>query len=870
MRITKLPVNLLVGYFFCVISLFAQTDNSGQGENDNSPVKKLKIINTDDRENNPIVSADGKIMFFNSTRKGTRAWATFDSLNNRYDEDIYFCKRLSNSLSEEVWSVPINLGSKINTKYDDGVVSVSPDCKKIYFTSVKKGWLLDDGPFYEAQLSDTQLTKIKGLGGGITMFFKNNTKSGDFNDDDPHSKRFRLYGASISADGKDFYFATTAGSEKGKHEIYVSHFIGKEWTYPQSLGSPINDSQFGDYAPFIAADGHTLFFASKRADGFGGDDIYVSINRDGVWQKPVNIGSPINSTANESFISMTASGENIYICSSRDQSDDIFTAPLSAILPPQYVVMLRGSVMDSLTERPLAARIIADETFSGDPLFNTSSDSKNGTYSVVLESGKNYTFTVVAPGYNMHSVAYQVPKNTTYRELMYNFKLSPISTTTSLDDFKPVAEEIEQNDPRAKEDYDDEVEDEEPTAKQIQLRGNITEKKTNKPLQAFVTLTDKNSGDTLGFTRASRNGNYKINLDQGVEYMINVSEPKHVPSSIPYSVPEVIYRKRVTSDFQLDKLEDAPSSIVETLKKDREEQLKNPKKNRAAKTASKSKYDNLDLRNLSGIVTDKTNGVPVMARVALFEKKSNNQAAESSALADGVYNLELLPGVSYNIVVQADGYQPEMKSFKIPKSSTNYNFTYNFSLNKLEQMKITKDAIEKSVVEQTNSTPNSSSNFEVLYDKNKQQNNDDDIAESRPFMSFGGKDVDVNPLYINLNAPFGYGTAAVNPILYPQLDSLIKMMKADPNMRIQIGGHTDNVGSASYNKYLSSLRADAVKIYLIEKGQLAPNRIKTKGFGFDQPIESNGNEEGRTKNRRVEIKMLKNRVYKRNRIVFNR
>lgn len=119
---------------------------------------------------------------------------------------------------------------------------------------------MDGGPFYYAQLRDTQLTNFKGLGGGITMFFRNNTKLNEKGDEDIHSKRFRLYGASISADGKDFYFATTAGTKSGFHEIFVSHFKNREWTYPQTLGSPINDSDYGNYAPFIAADGHTLFF----------------------------------------------------------------------------------------------------------------------------------------------------------------------------------------------------------------------------------------------------------------------------------------------------------------------------------------------------------------------------------------------------------------------------------------------------------------------------------------------------------------------------------------------------------------------------------------------------------------------------------
>lgn len=68
--------------------------------------------------------------------------------------------------------------------------------------------------------------------------------------------------------------------------------------------------------------------------------------------------------------------------------------------------------------------------------------------------------------------------------------------------------------------------------------------------------------------------------------------------------------------------------------------------------------------------------------------------------------------------------------------------------------------------------------MEALYtNKNQQQNDLEEYVTTKPIMSFGGKDLEVNPLFINLNAPFNYGTATVNPILYPQLDSLISMMK---------------------------------------------------------------------------------------------
>jgi outer membrane protein OmpA-like peptidoglycan-associated protein len=267
---------------------------------------------------------------------------------------------------------------------------------------------------------------------------------------------------------------------------------------------------------------------------------------------------------------------------------------------------------------------------------------------------------------------------------------------------------------------------------------------------------------------------------------------------------------------------------------------------------------------LNGTITDIGTGVPLSSNIYLNESKSGNQAASTNSLTDGLYEIKLIPGIKYDIVVRAEGYSPETKSLIIPKSSSKQEFTYNFSLSKLNEINSKNNSLSTFVNKVIEPSENQiDNNMEALYtNKNQQQNDLEEYVTTKPIMSFGGKDLEVNPLFINLNAPFNYGTATVNPILYPQLDSLISMMKNDESMRIQIGGHTDNVGSSSYNKYLSQLRADAVKIYLIEKGQFQNYRIKSKGFGLDQPIDTNESDQGRTNNRRVEIKLLKNKLIK--------
>lgn len=88
-----------------------------------------------------------------------------------------------------------------------------------------------------------------------------------------------------------------------------------------------------------------------------------------------------------------------------------------------------------------------------------------------------------------------------------------------------------------------------------------------------------------------------------------------------------------------------------------------------------------------------------------------------------------------------------------------------------------------------------------------------------------------------------------------ELDELVLMMQQQPNIRIEISGHTDNVGTSEYNLNLSQQRAQSVAKYLFNKG-IANHRIVSKGFGDTKPITENDTDAGRSQNRRTEFKIL--------------
>lgn len=115
--------------------------------------------------------------------------------------------------------------------------------------------------------------------------------------------------------------------------------------------------------------------------------------------------------------------------------------------------------------------------------------------------------------------------------------------------------------------------------------------------------------------------------------------------------------------------------------------------------------------------------------------------------------------------------------------------------------------------------------------------------------------VEVGSRIILKNIFFDFDKATLRPESAAELDRLYKLLNDVPTLRIEISGHTDNIGSAVYNQKLSEERAGAVVDYLIRKG-VNPVRLTYKGYGKEQPIATNETEEGRQMNRRTEFRVL--------------
>jgi outer membrane protein OmpA-like peptidoglycan-associated protein len=134
-----------------------------------------------------------------------------------------------------------------------------------------------------------------------------------------------------------------------------------------------------------------------------------------------------------------------------------------------------------------------------------------------------------------------------------------------------------------------------------------------------------------------------------------------------------------------------------------------------------------------------------------------------------------------------------------------------------------------------------------------------DMSNEKPGVPFERdyylEKIEVGTRVVLENIYFEINKAILTDASNIQLNQVVELLKTNESLKIEISGHTDNVASAEHNTQLSKNRAKAVVDYLVAQG-IDSNRLRSKGYGFRQPIESNNTPEGRAKNRRVEFKVI--------------
>ena len=363
-----------------------------------------KVVNSEFDDKRPSITADGKKMIFTSRRPRDKDSPVDKEGDGKYFDDIYMSLW---DTAKNMWSEPDLVSGAINTEFHDASCSISPDGKQIF--------VYKNDPL-EARGGDIWVSRL--------------SSSGRWGSPKPMGHMINTTywedGACISPDGNTLYFISERKVKGafGKGDIYMTTRASKggEWGEPVNLGPDIN-TEYDEGGVYIAADSKTLFFCSEGHSSMGSYDIFKTVNENGKWTKPVNVGYPINTMGAEKSFILTTDAKKAYIASDRPGGlgeRDIYKVDLTnyPILSkdPNKVVsstpgfsILKGTVLSNEGAAALEAEInIYDE--AGQLAGTTRSVAADGgDYFITLPGNKKYTVKIEKEGFKPLEETFVLP-----------------------------------------------------------------------------------------------------------------------------------------------------------------------------------------------------------------------------------------------------------------------------------------------------------------------------------------------------------------------------------------------------------------------------------------------------------------------------
>ncbi len=308
------------------------------------------------------------------------------------------------------WGLAMNIGHELNNGYGSFAASITPDGN----TLLLGGKFLDKGQ--QVFGIWTSRKTIAGWGSPERVLI------------DSFYTRNRFMEFCLAADGKTMLISLQREDSYGERDLYAC-FLRDDgtWTPPKNLGVQIN-SAADEGTPFLAADGKTLYFGSDGFSGFGSTDMFLSHRLDDTWEnwsEPQNLGSDFNTPDWDAYFTIPASGDYAYFVSRQGAigEADIFRAKLPPSLRPLPVVLVAGKVLDGKTGKPVEATIHYEVLPGGKEAGLAHSNPITGEYKISLPAGALYGFRAEAKGYVAVNENLDVKRVNEYKEIDRDLKL---------------------------------------------------------------------------------------------------------------------------------------------------------------------------------------------------------------------------------------------------------------------------------------------------------------------------------------------------------------------------------------------------------------------------------------------------------------
>ncbi|MEP7234138.1 MAG: hypothetical protein ABI778_02470, partial [Ignavibacteriota bacterium] len=335
-----------------------------------------KVLNSPYSELAPIISPNGKILFF------TMGIGHPSNQGDQHLQDCYV-----SVFQNGHWGAPKNLGLPINTTGNDAISGVSPDGKVLFIKNFNYNHV--SGLCF-ASIDSFRKWKID------PIYIENYSNDNQFSSQ------------CIAANGDYIILSAEAKGGYGGLDLYVSRLKDRKknlYSAPENLGPVVNTSS-DDFAPFLASDGKTLYFSTSGRGGLGAADVFITKRLDNSWvnwSAPQNMGPEINTPGMDAYYSIPASGDVAYFSSSNGSMQlDLYKIALSEESRPSAVTLLSGKVKNR-SGKVLNAQIYCSDIVGDAEIARSSTTEDAETFSLVLPAGKHYRFNVESPGYLPYS-----------------------------------------------------------------------------------------------------------------------------------------------------------------------------------------------------------------------------------------------------------------------------------------------------------------------------------------------------------------------------------------------------------------------------------------------------------------------------------
>lgn len=274
----------------------------------------------------------------------------------------------------------------------------------------------------------------------------------------PSKQMKKASSISFSKDSSMVVFTVWNGKNT-RHDIFFCKRAGKKYGKAQNLSDLVNTQYDEEWAAFGVGD-TVIYFASNGQNSVGGYDIMKTSYRNGKWNKPVNLGLGINSGTDENYFQLSPGETRIGYCSSKREGGkgdyDIYKVLLllrpQVMLPPlpyrifaaEYdkqpmleiekpeviktmrLTVVKGTVRDYDRTKLLTSKVSINDNLTDEAIQIVNTNEEDGSFVVMIPSGRNYAMTVTSDGYMMHTENFDIPSTTGYQEVEKEIRLLPM------------------------------------------------------------------------------------------------------------------------------------------------------------------------------------------------------------------------------------------------------------------------------------------------------------------------------------------------------------------------------------------------------------------------------------------------------------